>query len=385
MNAPYREVDVTMKKILRRTMMSAQPLFLMLVVTLTVLIAAGCESNGAKAALPPAASAQPTPVRVVKPATQAGSGESRVTSTLRSRSEATLSAKTTGQIVKLDVRVGDRVKAGQPLVRLDASMASISLQNAKAAGRLAQANLANAKTELERATALRDQGALSDANYDKLRMAFDIASAQADQARAAIRASSQQISDASIVAPFSGVVSARFKNPGDTVSGMPPTPLMAIVDPDHLEVRMAVPEALAPLLHAGDLLPAIASPSGKAFQVRVSALGATVDALSRTVEVLADVVEPVDPGLKPGALATVDLTGSRAMKGLFLPASAVHSADGKSFVYVVANDALQRKPVVGAPIRPGTIMVTEGLSPNDAVALDVAGIPEGRPVRALAN
>lgn len=365
-------------------MTTTQPL-LVLVLTLTLLFAVGCESSGARAALPPAASAQPTPVRVVKPATQAGSGESRVTSTLRSRSEATLSAKTTGQIVKLDVRVGDRVKAGQPLVRLDASMASISLQNAKAAGRLAQANLANAKTELERATALRDQGALSDANYDKLRMAFDIASAQADQARAAIRASSQQISDASIVAPFSGVVSARFKNPGDTVSGMPPTPLLAVVDPDHLEVRMAVPEALAPLLHAGDLLPAIASPSGTAFQVRVSALGATVDALSRTVEVLADVVEPVDPGLKPGALATVDLTGSRAMKGLFLPAAVVHSADGKSFVYVVANDALQRKPVVGAPIRPGTIMVTEGLSPNDAVALDVAGIPEGQPVRALAN
>jgi RND family efflux transporter MFP subunit len=376
MKTPYRTADATMT--------TTQP-FLVLVVTLTLLFAVGCESSGARASLPPAASAQPTPVRVVKPATQAGSGETRVTSTLRSRSEATLSAKTTGQIVKLDVRVGDRVKAGQSLVRLDASMASISLQNAKAAERLAQANLANAKTELERATALRDQGALSDANYDKLRMAFDIASAQAYQARAAIRASSQQISDASIVAPFAGVVSARFKNPGDTVSGMPPTPLLAVVDPDRLEVRMAVAEALAPLLQAGDLLPAIASPSGTAFQVRVSALGATVDALSRTVEVLADVVEPVDPGLKPGALATVDLTGSRAMKGLFLPASAVHSADGKSFVYVVVNDALQRKTVVGAPIRPGTILVTEGLSPNDAVALEVAGISEGHPVRALAN
>jgi RND family efflux transporter MFP subunit len=384
MTAPYRTAVATTKEPSRYAMTTTQP-FLMLVVTLTVLVVGGCESAGAKAALPPAASAQPMPVRVVKPATQAGSGESRVTSTLRSRSEATLSAKTTGQIVKLDVRVGDRVKAGQPLVRLDASMASISLQIAKAAERLAQANLANAKTELERATALRDQGALSDANFDKLRMAFDIASAQADQARAAIRASSQQISDASIVAPFAGVVSARFKNPGDTVSGMPPTPLQAVVDPDLLEVRMAVPEALAPLLQAGDLLPAVASPSGTAFQVRVSALGATVDALSRTVEVLADVVEPVDPGLKPGALATVDLTGSRAMKGLFLPASAVHSADGKSFVYVVSNDALQRKTVVGAPIRPGTILVTEGLSPSDAVALDVTGIPEGQPVRALAN
>ena len=51
-----------------------------------------------------------------------------------------LSTQVAGAIVALQVKAGDRVKAGQPLVRLDASMASISLQNAKAAGRLAQAN-----------------------------------------------------------------------------------------------------------------------------------------------------------------------------------------------------------------------------------------------------
>lgn len=364
------------------------PRFDRIVLTLLVsvlLLGSGCGNGEARADLPPVASAQPTPVRVVKPSAQADSGESRVTSTIRSKSEATLSAKTTGQIVKLDVRVGDRIKAGQALVRLDASMASISLQNAKAAERLAQANLVNAKAELERATTLRDQGALSDANFDKITMAFDIASAQADQARAAIRASSQQISDANIVAPFSGVVSARFKNPGDTVSGMPPTPLLSIVDPDRLEVRMNVPEALVPLLESGETLAASASPSGVAFQVRISALGATVDPMTRTVEVLADVVEPIDPSLKPGALATVDLSESKALTGLFLPAAAIQSNEGKTFVYVVVNDTLQRKLVSGSLIRPGTFLVTEGLLPSDDVALAVGGIAEGQPVRALAN
>ena len=349
------------------------------------LLFTACSNHPSDRAQLPAASTQPTPVRVVKPTTNAQSGESRVTSTLRSKSEATLSSKTTGQIVKLDARVGDRVKAGQVLVRIDSSMASISLQNGRAAERLAQANAANAKAELERATQLREQGALTDAAFDKVRMAFDIASAQTDQAGAAIHASSQQITDATIAAPFTGVVSARFKNRGDTVSGTPPTALLSLVDPDHLEVRMAVPEALVPLLHLGDPLAATASPSSLAFQVRISALGATVDTISRTVEVLADVAEPVDPSLKPGALATVDLSISKGLMGLFLPAAACKSVDGQSYVDVVVGDRLQRKPVVAALIRPGTVLVTQGLCADDAVALDVTGIADGQPVRALGN
>lgn len=246
------------------------------------LLSACCNASANTHQLPPAAaSAAPAPVRVVKPQTQSASGDTRVTVTVRSNSETTLSAKTTGQILSLGVRVGDRVKRGQTLVRLDSSMAAISLQNATAAERLALANPGNAQAEADRAKALHDQGALTDAAYDKLRMALDIASAQVDQARAAKRGASQQISDATITAPFAGVVSARFKNAGDSVSAMPPTPLLALVDPDHLEVRMTVPEALAPLLHLGDELPAVASPSGKSFRVRVSALGAAVDGASR--------------------------------------------------------------------------------------------------------
>jgi len=356
----------------------------LLAVSIALIALTACSERQPRAELP-RNEPQPYPVRVVKPTTDASSGETKVTSTVRSKSEATLSAKTTGQILKLDVRVGDRVKAGDVIVRIDAAMASISLQNAKAAEKLAQVNRANAKLELERAKTLQEQGALSDANFDKMQMVFDIASAQTEQAQVAIRASAQQIADAIIKSPFSGVVSARYRNPGDTVSGMPPTPILSLVDPDHLEVRMSVPEALAPKLRVGNVLPAKESPSGFAFQVRVSALGATVDPISRTVEVLADVVEPVDAQLRPGALATVDVASSEGMKGLFLPLAAVVNDAGKSYVLVAVGNQLQRKEVTTESVRPGTVLVTSGLGPNDAVALDAGGIPAGQPVRVVSN
>lgn len=355
-------------------------------ISASLLLPACSDASSGRAHLPPASvAASPTPVRVAKPSSQTPSGDTRVTVSVRSKNEATLSAKTTGQILDLAVRVGDRVKPGQTLVRIDASMASISLQNARAAEKLALANLGNATTEAERAKALHDQGALADAVYDKSRMALDIASAQVDQTAASKRAASQQISDATIRAPFAGVVSARFKNAGDSVSGMPPTPLLTLVDPDHLEVRMAVPEALAPMLHLGDLLPATASPSGTPFQVRVSALGAAVDPQSRTVEVLADVVAPADPSLRPGTLATAELAAAPSLAGLYLPATSVITDAGRSYVFVVQGDRLQRKQVVATSIKPGTALVTEGLSANDLVALGASGLREGEAVRALAD
>ncbi len=69
-----------------------------------------------KATLPPAASAARPSVRVVPAADRLGVGIARVSGAIRSKSEATLSARFTGQILKLDVRVGDRVKRGQALV-----------------------------------------------------------------------------------------------------------------------------------------------------------------------------------------------------------------------------------------------------------------------------
>ncbi len=352
---------------------------------LALSLTACSRARAERAQLPASTDAPPTPVRVIKPSAQPSAADTKVTATVRSKDEATLSAKTTAQIKVLDVRVGDRVKKGQVLARLDSSMAAIGLQNAKAAQRLATANLANARSELQRGESLHGEGALADAPFDKLRMAFDIASAQADQAAAAVRASSQQVSDSTLTAPFDGVVSARFKNPGDTVSAMPPTPLLSLVDPDHLELRLLVPEALVPLLHTGDTLSAVASPSDTTFSARVSALGAAVDPLSRTVEVLADVADPIDPSLRPGTLATVDLASAPAVRGFFLPAAAVQTQDGKSFVLVAKANRLERRPVVSATIKPGSVLVTEGLSATDEVAVDTTGLHDGDAVRVLAN
>jgi RND family efflux transporter MFP subunit len=307
---------------------------------------------------------------VAKPSKQLASGIARVSGAIRAKNEATLSPKFTSQIVKINAGVGDRVKRGQTLVQLDATNASIALQNAKAAERLAALNVASAKVEVDRNTALLKAGAIPANVMDKVQTGYDVSAAQLEQARVAIRASQQQIADSTITAPFDGLVTAKFKNVGDTVAMMPPSPILTLTDPDNLEVKLSVPEALVAYAKTGDEIHGVASPSGLPFTATLRVIGSTVDLATRTVEVLADIVGPLDGSLRSGALVSVDFGKSAAMAGPFIPAVAVQTEGAVHFVHVVRDSKIERRDVVVIPVNPGTLRVKSGLGPEDDVVID---------------
>lgn len=341
-------------------------LALMTVVALFV----GCaKSDHEKASLPTIGTTAPA-VRVAKPTKQLDSGIARVSGAIRAKNEATLSPKFTSQIVKINAGVGDRVKRGQTLVQLDATNASIALQNAKAAERLAALNVASAKVEVDRNTALLKAGAIPGNMMDKVQTGYDVSAAQLDQARVAIRASQQQIADSTITAPFDGVVTAKFKNVGDTVAMMPPSPILTLTDPDNLELKLSVPEALIAYAKAGDQIHGVASPSALRFSAKLRVIGGTVELSTRTVEVLADIIEPLDGSLRPGALVSVDFGTSGALAGPFIPASAVRTEGAVHFVHVVRASKIERREVVVVPVNPGTLQVKSGIGFDDDIIVD---------------
>ncbi|GEJ58116.1 efflux RND transporter periplasmic adaptor subunit [Anaeromyxobacter diazotrophicus] len=348
-----------------------------------LLLLAACSGRAEKAALPDAAAATARGVRVGKAATRLDTGLARATGTLRAREEATLAARATGQIKRLRVEVGQRVRAGQPLVEMDPVNALIARDSARAAERLAAANLSAAEKELARSRVLHEQGALPDAGWDRAQTAHDLAAAQLDQAQAALRGAEQAVSDATLVAPFAGVVTARFHNAGDTVTMMPVSPILTLTDLDHLEVRLALPEAIEGFVKPGQRVRGVTAPGGLAFEARVRVKGAVVDPGTRTLEVLADVAPGA--GLRPGTLVNVDFGGFADGGGLFLPASAVRSEGGRAAVLVVASGKAELRPVDAAPVNPGTWAVRGGLDPAAEVILDPGSLAAGDPVVAVAR
>jgi multidrug efflux pump subunit AcrA (membrane-fusion protein) len=165
---------------------------------------------------------------------------------------------------------------------------------------------------------------------------------------------------------------------------MPVSPIVALTDVDHLEIRLAVPEALEPAIRPGQAIQGTTTPGGKAFEAKVRVKSAVVDPATRTVEVLADVVGGA--GLRPGTLVTADFGrfGGGAA-GLFIPSTAVRSDGKASWVFVVEGGKAARRDVVVEPVHPGTLLVSRGLAADARVVVDPGALAQGDAVYALAD
>jgi RND family efflux transporter MFP subunit len=338
--------------------------------------------RGQKASLPETGPVARS-VRVVRPAARIETGLTRATGTVRAREDAVLSAKATGQIRRIRVNVGDRVRAGATIVEMDATNAGIGRDTASATERLAAARLAEAEREVARARVLFDAQSLPQAALEQAQAGRDMAAAQHDQARAALRMAEQQVADSTITAPFGGVITARFRNAGDTVTLMPVSPIVALTDVDHLEVRLTIPEAIEPYVSVGQTVEGVTTPGGKKFQAKVRVKSAVVDPATRTVEVLADVVK--SEGVRPGTLVTADFGHFGDAGGMFLPATAVETDGKASWVFVVASGKAERRDVTVERVHPGTVSVKHGLAPDAQVVVEPGTLAAGETVVPLAD
>jgi len=343
-----------------------------------------CGHQAGKAALPEAGTAARA-VKVGKPSTRLETGLARATGTIRARREAVLAAKGSGQIKRIRVEVGDRVRAGQALVEMDAAMPAIAVENARALVRLAEANLSAAARELKRGTTLSEQQVLADAQLDRVQTGHDLAAAQLDQARAGLKLAEQQLSDTVITAPFDGVVTGRFANAGNSVTAMPVTPIVSLADVDHLEAKLAVPEGVEPFVEAGQKVQGVTTPGGQRFEAMVRVKNSVVDPMSRSVEVLVDVAKVEGAPLRPGTLVNVDFGGFGDRDGLYVPSSAVLGDAGGRFVFVIAAGKAERRAITAVQVNPGVVAVEGGLDATTAVILDPGTLAAGDAVAPLAD
>ncbi|AKF80312.1 RND family efflux transporter, MFP subunit [Myxococcus fulvus] len=342
-------------------------------------VVAGAACGGGKAT-PPAASAQvvqkPVGVRAVAPAPKLEASVLQATGNVRARQEATLSAEGTGPLTRIAVDVGDAVKKGQVLAQLDTTNARLAVNQAKASRAAADAALEGAKTEVERARTLAQSGSLAKASLDKAEVGYRQAQAQAEQTAAALATAQEALRDATLTAPFDGVITSRSRNEGDYVT--PGTAVFGLVNPHALEVRAPVPEALVDRVKVGTLVKGALNPSGAPFEAKVRSLGAVIDPQTRTVEVLADVVPAKGEGplLRAGALVELDFSGTlaadEAQAGLFLPSQAVNARGQQGFVWVVQDGKAQRRDVKVERVLPGYVRVVQGLGLQERVVADAS-------------
>jgi RND family efflux transporter MFP subunit len=305
-------------------------------------------------------------------AARGGTGSTAYEGVVEAVRQSVVASQVSGAVVALQVRAGDKVHAGQVLMRIDARAADQAAAAGAAQARAARAANEEATRELERQRQLFAQGYISQAAFDRADARFKTAQAEAS-AQLANAAAARTQSDFFVVkAPYGGVVANVFVMLGDMA--MPGRPLLTLYDPAALRVSAAIPQTAAADL-GGQAVPRAEVPGATAGLVRPVhvQLLPTVDAASHTLELRLDL--PPDTNAAPGMFARAWLpglgTGGAGDARLFVPSQALVRRSELAAVYVVGRDG---RPML-RQVRPGRIEgsqveILTGVAAGERVALD---------------
>lgn len=289
--------------------------------------------------------------------------------------QTVIAAQVPGAVVALQVKAGERVKAGQVLLRLDARAAEQQAAAAAAQVQAAHAAQEAATREFERQKQLFQQHYISQAALERAESQHKSAQAQAAAQLASAGAARTESGFYTVKAPYDGIVSEVSVVLGDMA--MPGRALVTVYDPAQLRVTAAVPQSAAPEPGATPLAEVPGSAPERITPLRWQLLPA-VDAATHTVQLRLDL--PPGTALSPGMFARAWLPArGEAGPRITVPASAVVRRAELAGVYVIGADgrALLRQVRLG-PAGGAQVEVLAGLRAGERVALDAQAAARGR-------
>lgn len=321
-------------------------------------LAAGCTRPE------PAATPAPLPAARVRVATLQASelrSHTEATGTIRPVRRAILAAQISGVITELPAALGQKVSAGDVLVRLSPAEAEARLTRA-------EVQLKVARRDLARETNLLARGA---STAEAVRDLQD----RVTGCETMVREAEVQVGYTTLRAPFDGVVARRPVHGGDLAS--PGQPLLEIEGTADLEVEAAVPESAAAALVLGARFEVEAG--GQTFTATLREVSSTADAATRTIGVKLAV--PAGAPVRSGQFARVQVPGE-TRRVVFVPVEALAPLGQMERVFVVEEGKRATLRLVRTGLRRDReVEILAGLAAGERVVLaPPAGLRDGQPV-----
>ncbi len=276
-----------------------------------------------------------------------GETERRLSGTVAARIESELSFRVAGKVTQRAVEVGQTVKAGQVLARLDEADLQLGAEVASQQWRASQVDADQAASDAARFKRLLADGSVGAADLERQQARADAALARLAQARSQLDLARRRLDYATLVAPFDGVVTARRVESGQVVSDG--QALLTLARPEALEVVVDVPESLAPELQTYQASARLITQPGAAADLPIALslreLAPSAQAATRTFRARYTVTS-AGP-LRLGNTVDVQLKRASSESSASLPLSAVLSVGQSPTVWVVDPQAgtLTRQPV----------------------------------------
>lgn len=367
-----------------------------IVVLSSALFMAACDASSSAAPAPvDAATAPVVDVSVVKASVGSIEAALEISGTLTPRSRVAVKPKLPGTIQRMLVDIGDPVAMGQTIATIDrreidaqADAAVAAVAVATAALESAEATLANAVLEHDRANNLFEKGALPRQRLDAAQTAHratvaqrNLATANLAQANAALRRAREVQRDTTITSPVTGFVVERNYDagaiPGDK-------PIVVVADLREMKLEAGVSEIEAGRLRPGmKAVVSVQAKPGETFNGQLAAISPEVDERNRHFKI--DVRVPNGGrALLSGMYATARIIEATAPTAVVVPKEAVTTRNGKRGVQKVQGDSVSFVEVTEGLSDGARVQIVKGLAAGDVVFADARRpIAEGAKVRGI--
>jgi RND family efflux transporter MFP subunit len=331
------------------------------------------------AACKPVEKPEPEPVRPVRVTTverQEGGETVTLTGQVEAQKEVNLSFRVGGRMIERSVNVGDRVRAGQVVARLESDTPRNALRSARAELTAVRARLVEAQNNFERHRSLLDRGFITRAMFDQAEQAYRTARAQVDSVQAQVNIAETQLGYANLISDSRGTVTARRAEPGEVVAAG--QPIVQLAREGGRDAVFDVPARVLQTAPANAEVVVVLSSDPKVRATgRVREVAPQADPVTRTFKVRIGLNDP-PAAMRLGSTVTGSVQLG-AGSGIEIPASALTSANQRPAVWVLdpASNTVSLRNIEVLRYGLARVAVAEGLQPGDIVV--TAGVQTLRP------
>ena len=316
-------------------------------------------------------------------------------SVLQPSSVSTISFEIAGSLAEINLNVGQLVKKGEVLARIDPTTLKLQVDSAEAAVRQAQSASQTMAEDYERKFALLKKGVVTKAASDQAKNAAESAKEQLVQAKKQLATAKNNLTKTELKAPLDGIINTVEVNSFANVS--PGAPVATLYSADKFEASFSVSYDVINLLAVGKkAIVRLADNPAIVLNAHVSELGARADTVSSFPTVVT--VDSQNAGLKAGMAIEVSIEFAvENGKGFTLPLSVLalegkiskpekYNEPGKAFIYVFdeASKTVKRRAVMIGGVRENSLIIIDGLKLGERVAsAGVSFLRDGQVVKLL--
>ena len=300
----------------------------------------------------------------------------RVTGTLQPAQQAQIASQTSGRVEAVTLRPGDRVMAGDVLVQLDVERLRLDLDLQRSNAAATQSQLTLAEGQFERVQALVERGVATTSDLDQARTTLEGLRANISALADQVTGAELSLRQATVTAPFSGILSARDVEPGQFVAMG--APLVSIVDLSSVELVAQAPVSSGALIAPGQAVAVtVDGLPGRSFAGEVVRINPIATEGARTIPIYI-ALDNADATLLGGMFATGEIVVAEARDAIAVPSEAIREDREGLHVLTIADGVLERRAVSpGDTWRGDLVQLAGGLAPGDTVI--TAALPELSP------